>query len=169
MAYFVFWILKIFGQNEICNPWNKILENGMYLRWRKNWCKTCLTSVAFPFFLVSLRQEFQTWIVKKTHWSLETFVFAKSFSIFLDECYKKVHIIWTINFKQKYIWKSFMYSLLSATGKSWNSWRILRNGLRGLKWQRKRCLVEIIILRSDSNLRKNNTQKGSTQMLSPKI
>ena len=141
----------------------------MYLRWRKNWCKTCLTSVAFPFFLVSLRQEFQTWIVKKTHWSLETFVFEKSFSIFLDECYKKVHIIWAINFKQKYIWKSFMYSLLSATGKSWNSWRILRNGLRGLKWQRKRCLVEIIILRSDSNLRKNNTQKGSTQMLSPKI
>ena len=126
--------------------------------------------VAFPFFLVSLRQEFQTWIVKKTHWSLETFVFAKSFSIFLDECYKKVHIIWTINFKQKYIWKSFMYSLLSATGKSWNSWRILRNGLRGLKWQRKRCLVEIIIQRSESNSRENpKNQKGWSKCWNQKL
>ena len=90
--------INFFCQNEICNPWNKLWKTWTYLRRRIKWCKTCLMLVAFPFFLVSLRQEFQTWIVKKTHWSLETFVFAKSFSIFLDECY---------NSNKKYIWQKF--------------------------------------------------------------
>ena len=47
--------------------------------------------------------------------------------------------------------KKKLVSFLFSGRKSWFSRRNLPNGLRGLKWQRKRSLIEIIILGPESS------------------
>ena len=118
------------------------------------------------FVSLSLKQEFQTPIVKKTHcpWRrLESFPFTKLFSIS-----RKIIILKQYKLKydprewnhqaimpcaktNKNTLKKKSVSFLFSGRKSWFSRRNLPNGLRGLKWQRKRSLIEIIILGPKSN------------------